>query len=95
MTLVSTGVPQGFIVGPFAFNIFISDIVKTSSKHTFILYAHDTGLNSTLELFGNDTEEIQNSIVSELKMIKQYKLLLYRLLLLFLWLTYNNIMIIL
>ena len=64
MKIVSTGVPQSSIVGPLLFNIFINDIVKASSKFVFILYADDTTLNSTLDIFGNDTEEIQNSIIS-------------------------------
>ena len=67
MKQVSTGVPQGSIVGPLPFNICINDIVKASSNFAFILYADDTTLNSILDLFGNDTEEIQNSIISELK----------------------------
>ena len=67
MKLVSTGVPQGSIVGLFLLNIFINDIVKASSKFAFILYADDTTLNCTLDMFGNDTEEIQSSNISELK----------------------------
>ena len=74
MKQVSTGVPQGSIVGPLLFNICINDIVKASSIFAFILYADDTTLNSTLDLFVNDTEEIQNSIISELK--KVFKLCL-------------------
>ena len=58
MRLVSTGVPQGSIVGPLFFHIFINDIIKACSKFVFILYADDTSLNSTLDSFGNDTEEI-------------------------------------
>ena len=69
MRLVSTGVPQVSIVGPLLFNIFINDIIKACSKFAFILYADDTTLNSTLDSFGNDTEEIQNSIISELKKV--------------------------
>ena len=66
MRLVSTGVPQGSIVGPLLFDIFfLNDIIKACSKFAFILYADDTTLNSTLDSFGNDTEEIQNSIISE------------------------------
>ena len=38
-------------------------------KICFMLYADNTTLNSTLNSFGNDTEEIQNSIISELKRI--------------------------
>ena len=33
------------------------------------MYADDTTLNSTLDCFGNDPEEIQNSIVRELEKI--------------------------
>ena len=69
MKPVLTGVPQGSIIGPLLFNIFINDIVKASQKFAFILYADDTTLNSTLDAFGNDPEEIQNSIVKELKNI--------------------------
>ena len=69
MKPVLTGVPQGSIIGPLLFNIFINDIVKASQKFAFILYADDTTLNSTLDSFGNDPEEIQNSIVRELKNI--------------------------
>ena len=64
---VLTGVPQGSIIGPLFFNIFIKDIVKASQKFAFILYADDTTPNSTLDSVGNDPEEIQNSIVRELK----------------------------
>ena len=69
MRLVSTGVPQCSIVGPLLFNIFINDIIKACSKFAFILYANDTTVKSTLDSFGNDTEEIQNSIISELKKV--------------------------
>ena len=69
MKPVLTGVPQGSIIGPLLFNIFIKDIVKASQKFAFILYADDTTLNSTLDSFGNDLEEIQNSIVRELEKI--------------------------
>ena len=68
MKLVLTGVPQGSIIGPLLlFNIFSNDIVKASQKFAFIFYADHTTLNSTLDSFGNDPEEIQNSIVKELK----------------------------
>ena len=69
MRLVSTGVPQGSIVVPLLFNIFINDMIKAYSKFAFILYADDTTLNSALDSFDNDTEETQNSIISELKRV--------------------------
>ena len=59
MMLVSTGFPQGSIVGPLLLNIFINNIIKAGSKFAFILYADDTTLNSTLDAFGNDTENFK------------------------------------
>ena len=50
-------------------NIFINDIIKSSRKFNFILYADDTTLNSTVDNFGNTTDEIQSSIISELQTI--------------------------
>ena len=66
---VKTGVPQGSIVGPLIFNIFINDIINSSRKFNFILYADDTTLNSTLESFGRTTDEIQSSIKIEFQKI--------------------------
>ena len=62
MKQVLTGVPQGSIIGPLLFNIFINDIVKACDKFAFIPYADDTTLNSTLDCFGKNTDEIENSV---------------------------------
>ena len=69
MKQVLTGVPQGSIFGPLLFNIFINDIVKACNKFAFVLYADDTTLNSTLDCFGKNTDEIENSITYELQKV--------------------------
>ena len=60
---IKTDFPQGSIVEPLLFNIFINDIINSSRKFNLILYADDTTLNSTLGSFGRTIDEIQSSII--------------------------------
>ena len=61
-TCVTTGIPQGSILGPLLFLIFINDITNATTCFRPVIYADDTTLGACLGHFGSDNHSIAESL---------------------------------
>ena len=70
ITDIVNGVPQESILGPLFFSIRINDLIRTSNKCKFIMYADDTTIYFILEDF--DPDNVSNGINNELEKITKW-----------------------
>ena len=70
------GVPQGSILGPLLFLIYINDITLSSNKFDYIMYADDTTLLYTQPEINNVEQNVNNELQYISNWFKANKLIL-------------------
>jgi len=71
---IRTGVPQGSILGPFFFLVYVNDFARSTNMFKFIMYADDTTLLATLcnSNSSNSQNNMEDHLNAELNKINNW-----------------------
>ena len=67
-SLITCGVPQGTVLGPLLFLIYINDLINSTTKLSTILFADDTNMFCS----GKDMHELEATVNSELARVQEW-----------------------
>ena len=66
--MITCGVPQGSVLGPLLFFIYINDLINSTTKLSTILFADDTNMFCS----GKDMHELEITVNSELTRVQEW-----------------------